>query len=616
MKSLASFALLPALVLCVSAQAQIFFNNGAQIWTGPQSVVQVNGGIENNTSTSNGNIDHNGTMNVTLNSTLPNPGDVTLNNNSLWQGDGIINVEGDWVNNATFQQDLSDVRLMASTIQQRIMGSNVTTFHILRTQGTGTGANRIKLQLIDANVDLLLDLTDRELATDVFDMNVLNPSTTAIINLTPSMNQEGLVSSIAPGVLSWVTDDDSSYLFPVGSSTFNVRRYRPVEIDPTLVANNTWTVRMINYNPDWDGYLRSTNDGIPCTANDTFYHAILRPVGTTPADIMIAYDPAADGPWDGMAHWRTTNNMWNDMASSTLVNPGTYSFYSSLTRVNWLFTNPGEPYVLTELKPAAPLLNCPGMVCANSLGNIFTANGSGTSYTWTVGNGTIISGQGTDSINVSWSGTSGWVYVVENSPSGCPSLPDSCFVTVSPSPTANFDTVGIGYYEPVYTFLDSSYTQTGDTIVSWFWNFGDPNSGSSNTSNQQNPNHQYSGGGTYIVTLIVTNQNGCTDTITTVIVVPEAILIPNVFSPDGDGYNDEFYIPNSGMEDFHIQIYNRWGTLLFETTADEIRWDGRSTSGVMLSDGTYYYILKAILKTQTGPKDYSTAGWVQLMTKK
>ena len=101
-----------------------------------------------------------------------------------------------------------------------------------------------------------------------------------------------------------------------------------------------------------------------------------------------------------------------------------------MTRTNWLFANPGDPYILTEMKPAAPLISCPGIVCANSPGNIFTATGTATTYSWTVGNGTIITGQGTDSLNVLWSGTQGWVYVYGNSLSGCPSLMDSCFVTV------------------------------------------------------------------------------------------------------------------------------------------------------------------------------------------
>src|ERR1051326_3432269 len=76
-------------------------------------------------------------MTVTLNSTFPNPGDVILNNNSTWKGNGKIFVEGDWNNNATFQQDLSTVTMFASTVQQTITGTVPTTFHNLILTGAG-----------------------------------------------------------------------------------------------------------------------------------------------------------------------------------------------------------------------------------------------------------------------------------------------------------------------------------------------------------------------------------------------------------------------------------------------------------------------------------------------
>ncbi len=605
MKYITSFAIVFVLVLSLSLKAQlIFFNNGATIWSGPSSIIQVNGGIENNSSTSNGRVEHHGTMTVDNSTT---PGDVRLNNSSVWLGNGEIRVEGDWVNNAVFIHQLSEVKLDANNNPQLITGTVADTFHILRCQGNGTGLNRVKTQTLNVWIDSLLDLTNRELATGINTNFVLNPDPTVVTNITSTMGQEGFVSSLAPGVLSRATNQATGYLFPTGSSIV-LTRYRPVVLNPQNNSVNDYTVRFINHDADNDGFIRSSNDGIPCLTIDTFYHAILRPLGTTAADITIGYDPPADGTWDGMAHWRTTNTMWNDMASSTLVNPGTLGNYSTLTRLNWLFANPGEPYLLTEIKPAAPQIVCPGIVCANTPNGGFTVNGTGTAYTWTVGNGTISTGQGTDSITVIWTGTSGWVYVVENSPSGCPSLPDSCFVNVSTPPIADFDTIGIGYYNPLYSFLDSS---TG--AITWFWDFGD-----GSTSLLQNPNHQYNGAGTYIVTLIVTNANGCVDTIQTTIIVPEGILIPNVFTPDGDGINDEWYIPNSGMESFRVQIFNRWGTKIFEAESDEIRWDGRSTAGVMMSDGTYYYILDAVLKTQSGNVpvvDFAT-GYITLITAK
>ena len=95
--------------------------------------------------------------------------------------------------------------------------------------------------------------------------------------------------------------------------------------------------------------------------------------------------------------------------------------------------------------------------------------------------------------------------------------------------------------------------------------------------------------------------------------VADTINIPNVFTPDGDGINDVFYISNNGFKEFQIEIFNRWGVKVFESMSPNIKWDGRSTAGIELSEGTYYYVLKAISKTDT---DYSTTGFISLYRNK
>jgi gliding motility-associated-like protein len=69
------------------------------------------------------------------------------------------------------------------------------------------------------------------------------------------------------------------------------------------------------------------------------------------------------------------------------------------------------------------------------------------------------------------------------------------------------------------------------------------------------------------------------------------IIFPNVFSPNGDGQNDEFYFQNFGLEDINWRVYNRWGTLIFETDQVNQTWNGRTTSGEECSEGTYFYIV-------------------------
>jgi gliding motility-associated-like protein len=510
-------------------------------------------------------------------------------------------VEGDWVNNATFIQGTSTVEMYASTVQQLITGTVSTTFHNLTLTGTGTGANRIKKQTIDASIDAtgILNINDRELATDVNSMFVLNPSLTAVDN-DSVWGSEGFVSSLSPGVLSRVTTS-GSYNFPVGSSLITTR-YRPIRVEPNTTTGSTYTVRFVNHDANIDGFNRGTNDSLICNANPLWYHAILRPAGNDPADIRVYYDVPSDQSWSGMSHWRTAQPYWWDMNT---VNNGNTALFTTMTRGNWQFATAGDPYILTDKKPAAPTITCP-TICANGTGT-FTVVGNGTSYSWTTPNGTtIVSGQGTDTLVVNWGNITGPVIVTANSLQNCASLPDTCYPTISPAPIAGFDTSSVGNFQTLYQFADTS---TGGTT--WFWDFGD-----GSTSNIENPSHQYQGAGTYTVMQIVTNAAGCVDTIFSTVVVGEGILIPNVFTPDGDGINDEFYIPSSGFESFSIEVFNRWGTKIWEANSGQIRWDGHSTSGQMMSDGTYYFVLDAILKSQAGNKTYKQAGFVELLATK
>jgi large repetitive protein len=220
------------------------------------------------------------------------------------------------------------------------------------------------------------------------------------------------------------------------------------------------------------------------------------------------------------------------------------------------------------------------------------------SYGWSPG---LQNGQ---SIAVSPVSTTTYV-VSATDANGCSFLTQTFTVSVLPTPVALFDTTSSGAYSSVFSFKDLS---SGG--VSWEWDFGD-----GTTSALQNPIHRFLGTGIYNVTQLVFNQFGCADTFKLTVDLNEGIIIPNVFTPDGDGVNDVWYVANSGMAEFHVEIYDRWGLKVFETTADEIRWDGHTASGMLLTEGTYYFVLKAILKTHNGNKDYSTNGHITLLTR-
>ena len=70
--------------------------------------------------------------------------------------------------------------------------------------------------------------------------------------------------------------------------------------------------------------------------------------------------------------------------------------------------------------------------------------------------------------------------------------------------------------------------------------------------------------------------------------------LPNAFTPNGDGANDAYTpFPNwRFIERIDMQIFNRWGNVVFETTDPAINWDGRTTSGNDVTEGTYFYVCK------------------------
>ena len=94
---------------------------------------------------------------------------------------------------------------------------------------------------------------------------------------------------------------------------------------------------------------------------------------------------------------------------------------------------------------------------------------------------------------------------------------------------------------------------------------------------------------TYYLTVI--DSNGCSSVDTVIVTVVPFFIIPNVFSPNNDGVNDLFEIRADGYKDYHVEIYNRWGQKLFETTDSKVYWDGLIMGGAKASDGIYYYIL-------------------------
>ncbi len=82
--------------------------------------------------------------------------------------------------------------------------------------------------------------------------------------------------------------------------------------------------------------------------------------------------------------------------------------------------------------------------------------------------------------------------------------------------------------------------------------------------------------------------------ITVISCEPSSIIVPNVFTPNGDGSNDVFIVEGTNLVSVEGQIFNRWGQLMFSWNNVRGSWDGRTPASSEAPDGTYFYIIEAL----------------------
>jgi gliding motility-associated-like protein len=195
--------------------------------------------------------------------------------------------------------------------------------------------------------------------------------------------------------------------------------------------------------------------------------------------------------------------------------------------------------------------------------------------------------------------------------SGCPdTVVTTNMITVYPVPSAGFTVApSTTIISAPSTPVSVCFTNSTSNGITYFWDFGD---GGNDTSTAASPCYTYSDTGTYCINMIAVGANGCADTITACIIILPGVslIIPNVFTPNGDGHNNIFYFPSQGLKSLRCVIYNRWGSLVAEWDGVTGGWDGKLKNGKEASDGTYYFTVYAE-GLDGGLID--EAGWVQLI---
>jgi len=230
----------------------------------------------------------------------------------------------------------------------------------------------------------------------------------------------------------------------------------------------------------------------------------------------------------------------------------------------------------------------------------FTATFNGLSdigvlYSWNFGDGGIAS-----EMNTSHTYTMPGPYNVSltvSTAQGCRStVTINDLIDVYPKPHAGFTSTQPGTSTlPLISFTDQS-----SGAVQWHWDFDYtyPIVNGMYTDTLQNTQFSYPDTGVYIVQQIVTNSFGCTDTAyNSVDIIPDYVIYaPNAFTPNNhDGLNDVFMPKGVGInpDNFEMDIFDRWGNLIFKTSDINKGWDGHANGGDKIAQiDTYVWKIK------------------------
>lgn len=141
----------------------------------------------------------------------------------------------------------------------------------------------------------------------------------------------------------------------------------------------------------------------------------------------------------------------------------------------------------------------------------------------------------------------------------------------------------------------------GDADISWDMGDGTEEVGFSVI-------HFYESPGLYTVEFSASDQYDCEYYLTQNIEVikPVRLVVPNAFSPNGDGMNDEFYVGHYLVAAFKVKIFDRWGKGVYESEDRDFRWNGTGMDGTPLPEGVYTFRIVALDITGEKLEDVGT----------
>lgn len=295
----------------------------------------------------------------------------------------------------------------------------------------------------------------------------------------------------------------------------------------------------------------------------------------------------------------------NDSKVLTFTDPGTKTIILTVETDNGC-TSTFKKDILVELKPEKPEISSnQALFCLKDVIKLSVPAQAGISYTWSGPNNYTASTNAIE-IPVTDLNMAGMYQVVLTSGT-CNSEPATIVIpAIARVPVAQF------YTEPTFNAKFSAPIPITFTNTSLYGDFYEWNFGDGFTSAEQNPTHVYQTDGLFRITLTAFSKNGCENSITQgdlIIKKNASTFVPNAFSPNGDGINDELVVGVTNLKKYSIQIYNRLGSQVFFTNNIFENWNG-TFKGNQLPVGVYYYI---ILGTNISNNNVKYSGSITLL---
>lgn len=342
--------------------------------------------------------------------------------------------------------------------------------------------------------------------------------------------------------------------------------------------------------------IQANPSGAVCdTLQSITYNAVSTGGGTAPT--YQWYNGTTNGAFTGATNTTYTSsssvngdNVFIVMTSNaSCATPGTAT---STTFVLNLVTTPNPTILAVDTTICTP---------NNILLHVNNTAASGNTFQWYKDGNPITGATGTTYL-VSSSDIPGGIYTFKESNGACAfATITNATVVILETPTVSAGNDETVQKNSIVTFQGSV---SGSANYSWT-----PSTGLSN-ANILNPDATI----THTVTYILSAHDAtgkCSAQSSVTITVADAIKIPNVITPNGDGVNDVWNIEH--IENFPnatFIIYNRWGNIVWKAGGNVFQWNGTNyRNGELLADGTYFYVID--LQSNSYPEPYT--GYIQLI---